>query len=545
MIGNHPCGGVPHSWREKAEFFLQLQQKRRNETGHNKMIEKRDFINLMLPGLREDIKRRTQRRINNNAIEAMGLGLILFAWQAYAHQLATVRRKLRVHFRRGLAKVFNLWRVYYVRQKSALYMLMIVGRSFTRRSFYRLKSHMRFQVQRESRNELRVKFSLWYWYHTRFRLVLSALRSSSIPSCIEPLRAWKLFVARCRSTRRHVFRRMQHRKWSCFIQWHNRSARRTRSLSVRLNVFNRFLRCTQKTRAFVVWCELHYHKACKVLQKYARRRSALKKFPALKVRAKEAHAERERTGFICRNGMILACLYHFHNVFETCTAHTKRYNKRLVKPILREIRKRCKSFMMENYGRYLFNLYDVLEIGKIDEDAFLKIRNELLKGERARRVDLGQVRIVEQECRYGYECVVLKEDYNSWLSAASKRMGDLHGYLYRRHRMRGGDVVKVWMKYAVPKVFREKAEQAATVDLFVHRKEYVPPFACLFCGRGHALYRDHLQHQRRCLNGPNGVPWTLSGYSQTILERLSNLPLPAEIIFRRRRDFQIARKTGI
>ena len=72
MIGNHPCGGVPHSWREKAEFFLQLQQKRRNETGHNKMIEKRDFINLMLPGLREDIKRRTQRRINNNAIEAMG-----------------------------------------------------------------------------------------------------------------------------------------------------------------------------------------------------------------------------------------------------------------------------------------------------------------------------------------------------------------------------------------------------------------------------------------------------------------------------------------
>ena len=161
----------------------------------------------------------------------------------------------------------------------------------------------------------------------------------------------------------------------------------------------------------------------------------------------------------------------------------QKQDAKKIQPLLKSIHKKCPSYSFLEYGLYLFSLFDVFGIQKIDYTAFPIIKREmgfLIDGDELEKLKISKHdfdRRDESIMKKNVDVIVDRSDFLQWLKQNKVSTGGQRR-LYRIARMYFGKLAKVYIDYALPKAFLEKAWRAAEKDFQNHRHEYRAKFYC-------------------------------------------------------------------
>jgi hypothetical protein len=539
---------IPEVWREKAIMLRKIRRRRIDEEVQRKVELEKRFLDVMIPNLRRNMLRRREIRINNNAMELVEP--IFTKWHSFSKTREGLRRKIRLYVLKQQMVLFALWRQTALQRRGAKRFVRVIWRKHCGRSFSELRVHCITERKRSIRLAQSVHFSIWSHYYRKLRRLKFVLRQSVIHSCKPCMDALKRFAVKSIATKKLLWEKVFSRKRTYMTTWTWATKQSIRATQCKLRAFKRFLKRNKKLHTFKIWKyfhELNLH--AKKIQCYARRWHTKKLYKLFKTYMVSVEKEREKIAQVMKNGMFLKC-------FHTLALHKKksvllhRKEEKSIKPILRGIRKGCPSYRFVQYGIYLFGLFDVFEIHKIDFPAFVIIKKELgflIEGD-----ELAQVHV----CEFAYDrrdesvlknrkdSVVVREDFLSWLYQ-NRRSISSRRFLYRVGRMYSGAVAAAYVKYALPIVFYEKAWRAAAEDLIKYKREYKAKFHCRHCQKGFLLYRKFIYHENvACFFATSGLQGRLNGPIEKVLENMS-LESPKEIVKLTRKHYFLSRITYI
>ena len=503
----------PIRLKSKLLLLRHLQASRAINEEKIKACRHNQLLEFLLDKNREKFRNNAERRVDQHAKEMMPT--IIKRWYDFTVPKYRAKMKYKLICNKRKLYSFVAWKRITHRALSAQKLACIVSRKLCKNVICKLYANLLKSNNQQRLMQLRLIYSHWIYYHCRWQKFIKCIRSASLSFLISFFSAWKRFSITRFNLKLLIRRRRRREKLTIFhklkLEYHTKKIYRQK---FRLRIFKRYIHRSTKVYAIKIWLQLHKcHQGAKKIQTFFRGYNTRKRFNVYAKRLIKLERERYREHSLYINISLAFCDATLKRYEKDMLLQS--IDRRMVSKHMNAYIRISRVDFFE-CGMMLFDLYDILNVNKIEmRPAFFCILYELgiLVDQYSKfplkntiETDLFGDSIVE---------VVTKSAFQDWLFKIPKQLRN--NFVYRIFRRNEG-LMNRWYKYSLRRKYQYLSMIASINDLFEnHARKFLGNFSCEYCFKQFTFYRDKLKHKKlhKCIL----QPWKLSDQNKGLSDK--------------------------